>query len=210
MCHPAAYVGIGALSAYSSYSQEVASVKAQSKAYSQNVQNTLQAYADETRQLNLRERQEKDAAATKKIQNDLQAMQLQSRARVASANSGVYLNNAAVMQNLTRQGLVANEMIQTNLDQAEAQLQEARTGAATTAQSRINAVARPTFNRGQALLRAGIQGASTAAMAYGAFGMAAPASAGVTAGTTAGSASATTNVFTGATPQMSVAPKFVF
>lgn len=192
MCHPAVAIGVGAVTAYSSYQQQAEAARAQGEAYSQNVRNSLAAYADETRSLNLRERQEKERAATAQVQNDLQAMQLQSRAKVASANSGVFLNNNAIMQNLTRQGLVANQSIQLNLAQAESQLQEARYGATTTYQSRINSVARPNFDKNLALLTAGMQGIAAGASIYSGFVN--PATTAATTATTATASTAASTV----------------
>lgn len=167
MCNPAVYVGLGALQMQQSAQQQQAVQQAQARAYEENAKNSMQAFADETRQLNLRERQEKEKALAAKMQSDLQGMQLKARAKVAGANSGVFLNNDAVMQNLTRQSLVSGSSIQSNLEQVEDQLQEARYGAATTYQSRINAVAPPTRS---SKLGAALEGVQTGMAAYSAFG----------------------------------------
>lgn len=169
MCHIAAVVGLGALQAQQQAQQAKSAAIAQGKMFEANAKNSMQAFVDESRQLNLRDRQEKEKAMAAKMQSDLQAMQLKSRAKVASANSGVFLNNDAAMQNLARQGLVSGTSIQSNLGQVEDQLQEARYGASTTYQSRINAVAPPTFNKGNVALGAALSGAQTGMAAYSAF-----------------------------------------
>lgn len=174
MCNPAAFIGLGAVQAMQSVTQAKQMAVAQGKAYEANAQNAMSAYIDNSRQLNLKQRQEKEAAMTAKMQSDMKAMQLKATAKVAGANSGVFLNNDAVMQNLTRQGLVSGTSIQSNLGQAEAQLQEARYGASTTYQSRINSVAAPTFNKTSVLINAGLSGLQTGMAAYSAFGGGAP------------------------------------
>jgi len=170
MCHIAIAIGLGALQAQQQARQAKAMAVAQGKMFEANAKNSMEAFVNETQQLNLRERQEKEKAMAAKMQSDLQAMQLESRGKVASANSGVFLNNNAAMQNLARQGLVSGTSIQSNLGQVEDQLQMARYGAATTYQSRINSVAAPTFNKSNVMLGAGLSGAQTGMAYYSAFG----------------------------------------
>ena len=170
MCHPAVFIGLSAMQAMQSATQAKRMARAQGQAYEANAKNAMSAYVDNSRQLNLKQRQEKEAAMTATMQSDMKAMQLKATAKVAGANSGVFLNNDAVMQNLTRQGLVSGTSIQSNLGQAEAQLQEARYGASTTYQSRINSVAAPTFNKTSVLINAGLSGLQTGMAAYSTFG----------------------------------------
>ena len=170
MCHPAVFIGLGALQMQQQAQQAKSMAIAQGKAFEANAKNAMNAFVDNSRQLNLKDRQQKEAAMSAQMQSDLKAMQLKATAKVAGANSGVFLNNDAVMQNLTRQGLVSGESIQTKLGRAEAQLQEARYGATTTYQSRINSVAAPTFNKSNVLLGAGLAGLQTGMAAYSTFG----------------------------------------
>ena len=170
MCHPAVFIGLGALQMQQSASQAKSAAIAQGKAYEANAKNAMSAFVDNSRQLNLKNRQEKEAAMTAKMQSDLKGMQLKATAKVAGANSGVFLNNDAVMQNLTRQALVSGSSISSNLGQVEAQLQEARYGASTTYQSRINSVTAPTFDRSNVMLNAAIAGVQTGMAAYSTFG----------------------------------------
>ena len=170
MCDPVVFIGLGALQMQQQAQQAKSMAIAQGKAFEANAKNAMNAFVDNSRQLNLKDRQQKEAAMSAQMQSDLKAMQLKATAKVAGANSGVFLNNDAVMQNLTRQGLVSGSSIQANLGQAEAQLQEARYGATTTYQSRINSVAAPTFNKSNVLLGAGLAGLQTGMAAYSTFG----------------------------------------
>ena len=117
--------------------------QAQKAAYNANKQNALQANEDELRQINLQEAQEDTKAAEEQLANDLNTMQTASRATVAGGESGALLNNNSILQDIARQGEVANTGITQNLGRSEQQLQEERLGTKTRAQSRINSVAKP-------------------------------------------------------------------
>jgi hemolysin activation/secretion protein len=117
--------------------------KAQQQQYEANKQNALQAQKDEQRQINLEAAQEDTKAAEKKVETDLNTRVVASRAAVAGGESGATLNNNAVLQDIERQGLMANTAIDRNLGNTMLNLQEQRLGAKTRAQSRINSVSRP-------------------------------------------------------------------
>lgn len=117
--------------------------QAQKAAYNANKQNALQANEDELRQINLQEAQEDTKAAEEQLANDLNTMQTASRALVAGGESGALLNNNAILQDIERQGEVANTGITRNFGNTQQQLKEERLGARTRAQSRINSVAKP-------------------------------------------------------------------
>ena len=125
------------------YAAAILDHRAQAKAYEKNAELANQAKMDEDRMINLREAQEQEAAAQQAIEQDRQTQQVAARATVAGAESGGFLNNNAVMQDIVRQGLEANTMTGQNLERTTAQLGEERLGARTRAQSRINSVARP-------------------------------------------------------------------
>ena len=108
-----------------------------------NRRNALAAQNDELRQINIQAAQEDTAAAEQKLQTDLEVMQQTSRAEVAGGESGVSLNNNAVIQDMERQGLVANTGVDRNLDTTMQGLQEERLGSKSRAQSRINSVSKP-------------------------------------------------------------------
>ena len=116
---------------------------AQSKQFEQNAEMANRAKMDEDRMINLQEAQEQEAAATQMIEQNRQTEVASSRAKVAGGESGGFLNNNAVMQDIARQGLEANTMTGQNLERTKAQFGEQRLGASTRAQSRINSVAKP-------------------------------------------------------------------
>jgi len=134
---------------------------AQNKAYKTNAKAAVQAKVDEDRVINLQEAQEQEAAATQKIEQNRQSQELASSAAVAGGESGGFLNNNAVVQDIMRQGLEANTMTGQNLERTKAQLGEQRLGAKSKAQSRINSVSKAS---GMATaLKIGAAGASAAA-----------------------------------------------
>ena len=108
-----------------------------------NRRSALAAQTDELRQINIQAAQEDTAAAEQKLQTDLEVMQQTARAEVAGGESGVSLNNNAVIQDMERQGLMANTGVDRNLDTTMQGLQEERLGSKSRAQSRINSVSKP-------------------------------------------------------------------
>ncbi len=117
--------------------------KAQKVKEQVNRRNALQAQKDEQRQINLEAAQEDTKAAEQKLQTDLDTRVMASRATVAGGESGAVLNNNAVLQDIERQGLMANTAVDRNLDNTMLGLQEQRLGAKSRAQSRINSVSKP-------------------------------------------------------------------
>jgi len=117
--------------------------KAQEAQAAANNQNALRAQIDNDRQLNLQESQEDTAAAEKKLQTDLDTRVMQSRAAVAGGESGAILNNSAVIQDIERQGLMANTTIDRNFENTVQGLREERLGTRSRTQSRINSVSKP-------------------------------------------------------------------
>ena len=183
MCEPTTIgLVVGGLSAVNSAQQASAQYDAQAAAYKANVDASIKAKADTDRQINLNQAQTEEKAAQEKIATDLQVRQSTSRAMVAGAESGAFLNNNAVVADMVRQGLVANTMVSQNLDREAAQRAESRDAAHSTYQSRINSVARPTWDRGSVLLGSVMQGVSTGLSAAGAAGMAGIGSGGAAAG----------------------------
>ena len=138
MCPPVIAAAAFAISAMSA----VQGHKAQNKAYVDNAEMANKAKMDEDRMINLQESQEQEAVATQEIEQNKQTQQLAARANVAGGESGGFLNNNAVVQDIVRQGLEANTMTGQNLDRTKAQLGEERLGANTRAQSRINSVSK--------------------------------------------------------------------
>lgn len=140
MCDPVslavASAGMNILSAQQQH-------KAQTAKYESNKQMALQAQADELRQINIQAAQEDTKAANEKLDTDLAVREQIATADVAGGESGAVLNNNAVIQDMQRQGLVANTRIGQNLDNTMQGLQEERLGSKTKAQSRINSVSKP-------------------------------------------------------------------
>jgi len=108
-----------------------------------NRRNALKAQKDEQRQINIQSAQEDTAAAEQKLQTDLDTRVMAARATVAGGESGAVLNNNAILQDIERQGLVANTAVDRNLGNTMLGLQEQRLGAKSRTQSRINSVSKP-------------------------------------------------------------------
>mgnify|MGYP001248157459 CR=1 FL=1 len=138
MCDPTL---LAIASATISTGSAIEGYNAQRDAYKANAKAAYQAKIDEDRMINQQEAQVNEQAAQDKIAQNLETQQIASRAQ--ATDSGLTLNNNAVMQDIVRQGLVANNMTSQNLQRTTAQLGEERIAATRKAQSRINSVARP-------------------------------------------------------------------
>ena len=93
---------------------------------------------DEDRMINLQQSQEQEAAAAQNtIEQNRQTQELAARANVAGGESGGFLNNNAVIQDIVRQGLEANTMTGQNLERSKAQFGEQRLGANTQERSHV-------------------------------------------------------------------------
>lgn len=139
MCDP---VTIAVASLAMSTAGTIQAHNAQNKAFEKNAEMANKAKMDEDRMINLQQSQEQEAAATQSIEQNRQTQEVASRATVAGGESGGFLNNNAVVQDIVRQGLEANTMTGQNLGRTTAQLGEQRLGANTRAQSRINSVSK--------------------------------------------------------------------
>ena len=139
MCDP---VTIAVASLAMSTAGTIQAHNAQNKAFEKNAEMANKAKLDEDRMINLQQSQEQEAAATQSIEQNRQTQEVASRATVAGGESGGFLNNNAVVQDIVRQGLEANTMTGQNLGRTTAQLGEQRLGANTRAQSRINSVSK--------------------------------------------------------------------
>ena len=137
MCDPVS-IGMAVVGTIQAQQQH----KAQNKAFVANAEAANQAKMDEDRMINLQQSQEQEAAAAQTIEQNRQTQELAARATVAGGESGGFLNNNAVIQDIVRQGLEANTMTGQNLGRTTAQLGEQRLGATSRAQSRINSVSK--------------------------------------------------------------------
>lgn len=142
--------GLGMASAYQG-------AKAQADMAEQNAENANEGLKDQHRLINLKEAEEQEKYASEKIARDLEAQKVASR--VKATDSGGFLNNDAITQDIMRQGLVADTMASQNLERASAQYGEQRKSATTSAQSRINQVAPPSsLATGLQIASHGLQG----------------------------------------------------
>ncbi|MCS5594667.1 MAG: hypothetical protein NZ730_09010 [Porticoccaceae bacterium] len=142
MCDPVS-ITLGIMSAVSSVQQASAASDAQDAAYEENLRASNEAKKDADRQINLQQAQADEAAATEKLQNDLQTQETLARAVVAGGESGAQGNSTvAAQENIVRQGLEANNMITQNLEREIDQLHEERLGTQSTHTSRVNSVSK--------------------------------------------------------------------
>mgnify|MGYP003635513719 CR=1 FL=1 len=121
----------------------ITGANAQADLAEQRYESAAQAKIDTDRQLNLQQAQLDEKAAQEKIAQNLQTQQIASTATTATGESGGFLNNNAVIQDIVRQGVEANTMTTQNLERNVAQIGEQGLGARSRAQSRINEIARP-------------------------------------------------------------------
>lgn len=126
--------GLGMVSAHQG-------AKGQAEAAKASYENSATAKINQDRLLNLQQSQEQEKFASEKIARDIQAQQAASR--VAATDTGGFLNNNAITQDIMRQGLEANTMASQNLERSDAQFGEQRSSTNTTYKSRINSVSTP-------------------------------------------------------------------
>lgn len=214
MCEPVTIgLAIGVMSAASAQRQAKAQHEAQAAAFEANVKNSEAAKITADRQANLNLAQEEEKDAEVKINNALQLRKSISRTEVAIGETGGNLNNNAIVQDMRRQGLMSENMASANMGRRLAQFNEGGLTSAANYQSRINSVAMPEWDSSSVATTSFLQGASSGLAAGSAASMMGIGSGGgstVAASTTTGSQSATRNVFTGNTPQMSKNPQFKF
>ena len=140
MCDPVS-IGLGALSTISNARAQQAQIEAQNAAYEENVRASVQAKVDADRQANLQRLQADEAAAEEAMDNDLAVREQVARSIVAGGESGaIGATNASIVQNIMRQGLMANNRISQNLGRELAQISEEGRGLTSQYQSRINSV----------------------------------------------------------------------
>ena len=119
------------------------SAKQQEEAYQENAEQANQAKMKDDQQTMIRRQQEEEDAAQAKVKTDLEARKAAARARVAEGESGGFLNNNAVIQDIFRQGLTANQATTQNLERSNLNTQFQLQANQNRAQSRINSVAQP-------------------------------------------------------------------
>ena len=117
--------------------------KKQSDAFEENAEQANIAKMKDDQQTMIRRQQEEEDAAQAKVKTDLEARKAAARARVAEGESGGFLNNNAVIQDIFRQGLTANQMTTQNLQRSNLNTQFQLQANENRAQSRINSVAQP-------------------------------------------------------------------
>jgi len=138
MCEPTTLMMLTmAMSAASAQQQH----KAQKAKHLQNTKAAQAAQIDEQRQINIQKAQQDQSAAQEQIATDLDTRTMASR--VEATDTGAIQNQNPIIQDIMRQGLESNTMVSQNLERGNVQSLEDFRGAKSTAQSRINSVARP-------------------------------------------------------------------
>lgn len=136
MCDPTA---IAALSSIVQYGE-------QQQRYAENKKAANQAYLNDVRQLNLRQREEEEAESQRSFDADVQAARDVSTARTAAGESGVAgLSVDALMADIVRQNLFDDTKGYSNLEMSKHQTEMEKEGAKSNRQSRINQVPYPSF-----------------------------------------------------------------
>jgi hypothetical protein len=155
MCDPVT-ISMAALSMVSTQTQ----AQGQKKMVEANAANALDAANDQLMQLNLQQSQDEENALQEQMATDLQMQQAMSTAAVAGGESGGSLNNNAAIQDIARQGLVANSQVTQQLERNNMQREMDRKGVMTGTQGRINSVARPSGFATALSMGAGVAGAA--------------------------------------------------
>ena len=130
-------------STVASVAGSVVQYQEQKDMHEENAEQAIQAKMYEDQQIAINQANQQQDAAAQKIRNNQEAQKAAARARVAQGESGGFLNNNAVVQDIMAQGLSGNNQISTNLDRLEVDTKFQQIAATNRAQSRINSVAAP-------------------------------------------------------------------
>ena len=138
----------------------------QKKAHKENAEAAAAAKAVEDQQTLIQQSYADQDAAQEKMRQNAEVRKKAARARVAAGESGGFLNNNAVVQDIMRQGLVANQATSQNLERQTTQTGFDLMANESRAQSRINQVAKPDA------IATGLNIGGTVAQGYAQAGMA--------------------------------------
>jgi hypothetical protein len=142
MCNPALFAS-GA-QAVTGLASTALSFKAHQKAYMRNGAAAVEAYGDDIEALNARQDQIGRSASEDILSNQIAALEERGRA-TAAANGLADVSLGEVLQGVHAQRDRANSNIIFNRDTARQQTIRDKKSAQSTAQSRINAVSRPSL-----------------------------------------------------------------
>lgn len=107
-------------------------------------ENTMQSYRANIAQTNLEQQQEMESAAMRTQENNIKARAAESRAQVASGESGVSgLSVDALMQDIAFDQGRYNASVKTNYDRASAAIANQRENVYANAASTINSLKTP-------------------------------------------------------------------
>ena len=115
----------------------------QKKAHRENAEAAAAAKAVEDQQTMIQQSYADQDAAQEKLRRNEEIRRKAARAEVAAGESGGFLNNNAGVQDILRQGLVANQATSQNLERQTTQTGFDLMANQNRAQSRINQVAKP-------------------------------------------------------------------
>jgi hypothetical protein len=130
-------------STIASVAGSVVQYQEQKDMHEENAEQAIQAKMYEDQQIAINQANQQQDAAAQKIRNNQEAQKAAARARVAQGESGGFLENNAVVQDIMAQGLTGNNQISTNLDRLDVDTKFQQIAATNKAQSRINAVSAP-------------------------------------------------------------------
>ncbi|WP_419810806.1 virion core protein, T7 gp14 family [Bacterioplanoides sp.] len=170
MCDPVTIgITMAGVSAGMSYQQSVRQHEAAEQAYEQNRTDALAQERDQLRVIQQNLDAEEAANNAEQRANGLETLRATASA-ITTADSQNAAGNtvSALVQDIQRQNAARSLNITRNADYAYINANNEANSAHLNRQSRINSVARPRFDRGMALLGAGVSGAQTGASAYSA------------------------------------------
>lgn len=122
-----------------SVGMQMAAQSRQKAQRAQELENARASAVANYDQINLRHRQEREAAGQKLEQNRLGAMQAQARARVAADEAGVAGNSVdQVLRDLYGQEARYNASVRTNLENTSAMLEQQAVGVQNQTQGAMN------------------------------------------------------------------------
>jgi len=162
-----ASTAVSALGAYAQYQSQKSAAKAQQNQFNQNKLLAQRSMLEQSRQLAVRDEQERAAASDKIMSSNIEAAKAQARMVVSAGEAGVAGGSIAQLLNDVERTRLNNEgTINRNLEAVSQQSKVEREGLLTQAENRINSV-----SQGQqpSLLATGLQIGGTALEGYGSY-----------------------------------------
>lgn len=162
-----ASTAVSALGAYAQYQSQKDAARAQQAQFNQNKLLAQRSMLEQSRQLSIRDEQERAAASDKIMTSNIEAAKAKAKMVASAGEAGVAGGSIAQMLNDVERTRLNNEgTINRNLEAVNQQSKVEREGLLTQAEGRINSVSQGSK---PSLLATGLQIGGTALANYGEY-----------------------------------------